>query len=907
MNQMIVVNLVLRSQNNFSAKECDLVRIFNDSVRKFYALLFPCICSYLFKFTTSSDGATAALSLSDRHRTISYRREIAFGRIISLAENTNVTGENLSNLFPTSVKDGEDSSTTINTTVFNTDADVVVNEPLRPIRIPNSIVSKSTDEIHQDLKDFLQKPVLVSSGNLNTTDTASTFTAINFPTFYGTVDLYKQKFKGNYGVRMDLRFRLVLNANRFQMGRYMLVWLPFGGSDLGINNVPRWNAAHVFSLTQRSQLPHAEIDLNCDTEVELLIPFASAVNFVNINKTINNSATTTDLGSIDIYPYVPLTVASGPTTCGYSLWVSAENIELYGTVVPQSRGFSVKKGKSISEKERESGGMGAISSTLMRIKRTADLFTKVPALSAYGTTVSWMSEILAGAASNFGYCRPTNLQKIDKMGRFIYAYLPNCDGPDNSTPMSLSYKNTVANVPAISGCDIDEMDFSYLVTIPSYVSTVDVTDTTTSGTVIFNLDCLPSQMYTSVTVNTDILVNYAPAAFLSTQFRNWRGSMVFKFKFVKTEFHSGRFLICFQPSDEIGGTASTPDLTTSAYLHREIIDVRCGNEFTFVVPYIATTPYLPFNKSFGKLFMFVLDPIVAPATVPSKVSIICERAMGADTEFAVPQFSPFLPCMGVVPQMGALDDPLSNECSRVEGTLGSSSVKTDVATLASMCVGEKISSIRTLLKRPIPITVFPGAAVTGNKYISIFPFHYDANYVNGATTNIAGSWTDLFGMFSSMYLFSRGGVRLKMINTTTSLINSAVISQTYSRESQSPTSAVTAGTSTSYGTGNLNDQDFGNLRFTSLAQDTHEIEIPQYWKTYSRLNSIQWTNPSATVTVGNTPLHNAGSVTYCAMDQTTVVKPTIYRAAADDFQLGLFISIPPMYSKVGGAFYNSWS
>jgi hypothetical protein len=815
-----------------------------------------------------------------------------------------VTADNLSNAFAPGTTNGANSTEAVGTTVFNNDAAISSAEVSHRVRLPNSVIQHSSDGLSQSLVDFLKKPIVVTTGNLTSTDTVSSFTGVDFPKFYNTIPLYKEKFRGNYGVRMDLVFRLVVNASRFQMGRYMLLWNPIGGADSNLVNMTRSMFSHVFTLTQRSQMPHAEIDISCDTEVVFTVPWSSALNFVNVNNVINNGLTSSGMGTIQMYPYMPLSAVVGATTCGYTLWVHAENIELFGATIPQA-GFSVsRKGKSISDAEREQIASKPISSILMKIKETADVISYVPLLSQYGTSVSWLTEKLAGAASSFGFAKPTNLEKNSKISRIVNGYIANVDGPDNSLPLALSYKNQVANMPALGPTDLDEMDFAFLVTIPSYINTVAWSSANVTNTVLYSNDVHMQSDLVSNTVNGDTFFSFAPFQFVAQHFKYWRGSVVYKLKFVRTEFHSGRLSVAFQPADVFNGTATIPDVTNAHWIHREIIDLRTGSEFTFVIPFISTQPYVETYNSIGKFSITILDPLIAPATVPSTIWMIMEKCMGPDAEFAVPNATSFMPAMGVVPQMGTPSNDVDNICDRRSAMLGNSQLHVSEGELSAMCIGEHIRSYRTLLKKPVLSSNFT-AITAGKIYINLYPFSNDAMSVNGVTNTKPSVNPDLISMISSLYLYSRGGIRYKIVSEN--VANEMVQSVPFYSNGVTPTGTISTGTTTSINTASLNKyQAFYNSRYLSLAQDSHEIEMPNYWKTFARVYGMQWTNPSS-VASNSAPLAKQDSITYCNVDEITNMKPLIYRSVADDFQLAYFLSVPPMVRYTSDAFYNSFT
>jgi len=135
--------------------------------------------------------------------------------------------------------------------------------------------------------------------------------------------LWKNKLTGFYGIRMDMRFRIVINANRFQQGRYIIGWVPLAGISPTTSNFKAVfvNNMHMATLVQRTTVPHVEFDLATETSAELLIPFVSTQNFWPLNSAISGNDVSS-LGYLSLYPYSPLVSPAGSTVASYTLYVS---------------------------------------------------------------------------------------------------------------------------------------------------------------------------------------------------------------------------------------------------------------------------------------------------------------------------------------------------------------------------------------------------------------------------------------------------------------------------------------------------------------------------------------------------------------------------------------------------------
>jgi hypothetical protein len=807
-------------------------------------------------------------------------------------------GSQIANIFPMDVVEGEGAVESSGTTKFVSDSNVVSATKTNVTRLDPSFLKSSTDMTSQDIKDFLAKPVILASGNFGVTDTFSTF-----PEFITPADILNisnmmfEKTKGYLGFRATTVLRLVINATRFQQGRYNLQFIPIGGAVVTSTNPARQRITGLNStLTSRTQLPHVEIDLSCDTEATIVYPWNSAVNYYPLSAN-TNATSYGSVGLFKIYPYSALEAGSGDTTCGYTLWAHFEDVELIGAAVPQSgKMFYTKtKKKNETEVEQDSSGMGPVSSTLMRVSNAAKIFTAVPLLSSYASMTSWYAELLSGAASAFGWAKPVNLEHSTRVTQNYLPYSANVDGPDESFPLSFSYTNQVGKAEGFSGTDVDELDFTYICTIPAYYAKVTWTDAIGTGATIFSINVGPRGALNTRTVTARSILDLAPFQYVSYLFKQWRGSMVYKFKFVKTEFHSGRLAVSFSPFDPHVLTPSVSTLADTVFLHRQIIDIRETNEFTFVVPYISSSPYTDVTSFTGRFSVMVVDPLIAPSSVTGAIQLIIEQSMCSDAEFAIPARTTLTPVYGITPQSGEPFSSEENVCANYRGFIGSSVAAGDDSINSLFCVGEKISSFRTLIKMPTPLA--PVGTPVAAPYMNIIPFALPfTNYTPGTTTYTLPSFVpDLFSVISQFYVYGRGGVRLKFLDNTS--VTAAEPFSVYITSSTPSTAALNS--TVAFEVDDVANNNTSTARsclptFFYKAGYSGEVQVPQYMAYHSRLIS-----DCLALTGGLSYATGIGSINPKIGVTRASVPPvnnlaTLLRSASDDANFGVFLAIPPM-------------
>jgi hypothetical protein len=707
---------------------------------------------------------------------------------------------------------------------------------------------------------------------LQATDSGTTFGMFAVLTTILNKNLYALKTAGFLGIKADVILRLQVNANPFQAGRYFLCFIPTVGANPNAVHTGYYLFAHRFSAVQCSQLPHAEIDLNCDTECILKIPFNSCDTMYSL-RSATLADGMTDIGAVFMRPYSSLITVAGSSTVSYTLWGSLENIELFGPTVPQSG----RRG-TVSEQELSRSKLGPISGALNRVSRAANIISEIPLLSEFASMTSFFADVGARAAKVFGYAKPDSRQPPNNIIRTIFPNAYNVDGISSGYKLALSERNELAVLPGFAGSKFDEMSIDYIKTIPSYFTNVVWNDTQNSETELIRFNLNPSYFAKGHNDSGNEVVDMTPMCWVAAFFGLYRGSIVLRFKFVKTCFHSGRLMFTFIPTDP---RFTNPDTTTPAlfdYANRQIVDIRDGNEFTLAFPYTANQNYLTNGVSYGQVVISVLDPLKAPATVSSSVPILCEAWGGADLEFASPtsiSWEPYLP------SAAQSSDPCNLEYSTVGGM---NIVTSDI--YAKSCIGEKILSLRSLIKCAVPLPEYNGTIQTGNEwFISPWTFLW-TKFVGPTGVARPKQPADYLTAISAPFSTFRGSMRFYGdTNDNTRWKANSWYAHTVL------TGRITTG-STAAGTDYRN---FAMNKATVIGNTSMDgginFSIPYY-------NAYHSTPVADTIFAGlsldpNEARTHKPKMIYMLSTQVPVTV-NFSRFAGDDFSFGGFVSVPPM-------------
>jgi len=563
-------------------------------------------------------------------------------------------------------------------------------------------------------------------------------------------------------------------------------------------------------------------------------------------------------------------------------------------------------------------GVGPISGALNRVSLASRILGEIPLLTSITGPVSWATAIMSRAATAFGFSKPRSAGAITKQHINGLSYINNSDGQTTAHSMGLLADNHVTRLPGFAGTDNDEMSMSYMLSIPTWFRTVSWGPGFVSASPLFSipLNLVTFEQYLGASSTYNFYAP-TPVAFLRRYFAYWRGGLCFKFKFVKTEFHTGRLMFVFNPTNIVN-----PSFSDTEFMYKEIVDIRESNEFTVTVPYAQVVPYLDtIGGQNGFLRCYVLNPLVAPETVPPDINILMEMHAAEDFEFAFPcpptatavaflnKEAPVAPLARLAPidegtvlkdedenlsdearDAGLVSQALGENAAENEHTLqpatqpeniGSGSPAASGGLASSLaCIGEKILSIRQLLNRSIAVHYNLGGAWFGVEF-NPFEIQLPVAYTN--TIQNSPMAVDYYSTFSSLFAYKRGSVRMTAVPARVGSSANGLASSL--RANLMPKSSTTSFRSPRNSDVRL-PWNVCNEAFPT--NPGISVEIPQYTRTHSTLNRL------STVAAGDpTDTYAPNAVVAFRIALTGAAPTTFYRSIAEDFQLGFFIGTVP--------------
>lgn len=404
-------------------------------------------------------------------------------------------------------------------------------------------------------------------------------------------------------LKCDTKIRIQIAANPFVAGRLLITMSP--------------NDAY---LTQRHQVaykglrglsahPGLELDLQSATAADLLIPWCGEADAADVTNRNDFNAC-----KVDIWLITPLSVATNAPTANVPIQVyaSLENVELR---LPTP----VKATLQVNRKKEAPGPIQEIAG---KVGKATDLFKDIPVVGTVASNVSWVSNLISGAASIFGWSRPIvgpTEPVVNVPGRGYN----NFKASDASVVLGFDSENSIGELHNIAPEDVDEMSVGYVCARRSLCDVVEWKATDSVDTVLGTLAVGPLLIETSFSADGETYVDATCGDYLMSKFRFWRADTHFRLSVVKTAYHVGRLEVFYFPIEQLPSATDLKALdTTNCY--REIFDITDRDEIEFVVPYLhrhllqQTTGR---ESPLGFIVLRVVSPLTSPDTVSDSIHI----------------------------------------------------------------------------------------------------------------------------------------------------------------------------------------------------------------------------------------------------------------------------------------------
>lgn len=804
-------------------------------------------------------------------------------------------------------------------TTFADDKAVVNQEVPLESNMPRRLRNEFHDDRNHSVISFLQRPRIVQTVLWQAQTANTELIAFNVPTGIFS-DMHRNKLDGFTSVRADAIIRIQVNAQPFQAGRLIAQIIPIP-TLMGQDRVNEC----VRTLDRKVVMHNVQLDISKQSEVTIRIPYVSPFFAFDL---ISGKY---EWARFVLSVYSPLNQVS-QVALQVNVWAYFENIELgYPTLSPLYTPITDQiKLNTVQDISKSVEGRGFITQAVgvldQVVQSGADLVSGFapslgPVVKPIAKVTDAAFDIFKLAADQLSFIPGLSKPEPAFHGKTVLVRptqnFGTGDGVDHGFKLAMHNMNRLDFIRNWAGSDMDELSFDYLKRMPNYISVFNYTNNSAFGTVLWRTNISPTYRSEPVDFSVGSQQNFGTVSmptpthlqYICGPFQQWRGSLVYTFKFVKTDYHSGRVEICFVPFS--GASETTAQTTRYDYVYKIIVDLREQTEVSFTVDYTSVTPYKFVNHSVdpitfsgtwdqtkawstGQLIVRAITPLqLGSNIVSSSIRCLVEVKAGDDFEVTVPIKQSFLPIKRPNTNLTSSD----TITDQIYATAGSRDLRSEyvehkvkipsitgiesnippiTAEKALACVGESFGNFRTYIKR------FAWYAHKHDRFYAAYNDFNPPGLNTGSDTidtqqvlwlatksDFQDLGFDPLCYVANMYAFFRGGVRYKYWTTNPGALIKASLVGTYPKVQNVP-------------------QVMSANAYELQGKKIFEFSMP--FNSPTALAPVNYVEDAQTEDTVSSP--TVMMITNTSEDDLDNYDISLARAAGDDFDLGYFIGPP---------------
>lgn len=488
------------------------------------------------------------------------------------------------------------------------------------------------------LKDFLQRPYPLAAYEWTSTSALEIYTP--WETLLGLQPVICKAQNFAY-MKAKMRISFKINGTGQHYGRLIAFWVPLGAGTIS-----------VFT-TNNTSLHHITLSPTSSDTQEMMIPFIYPEYYYPLGALNGRSDLPDpyDYGKIYLYPLVPLqTVGSTIPTVNITIWANFEEIELMGPIEEFNEDVTKAKQVIAARKRKKESKYSTLPYVATPhsfegfLKSAANVVEGIPkTIAKVATSVEPVLDVGASVARGAMLLDKPNDCQASQHVRLEYPDVTHVEGLSDVKSLGLRQANCVQPAYDLTGGSPNDMDISHVIQTPGVLDIISFTSTDVPGNMLAAYPMSPATAKWDVS-STNFISQPTFLSDMAVLFKNWRGSLRFKFDIVSSAFHSGRLRIFFSPGTVVNTTLTFDEIAQSSNTVNAIVDVKTDSELSLAVPWVMSKPLLntdwsPLNQdwSFGTLYVQVVNPLSSVQTPVNPVNIIVWVSAGSDFQFVYPQ------------------------------------------------------------------------------------------------------------------------------------------------------------------------------------------------------------------------------------------------------------------------------
>lgn len=618
---------------------------------------------------------------------------------------------------------------------------------------PVAACSRSTQhmlpkQVEMSIENFLSRPRVYSRTTWSTANAVGTILVNHtVPTVFFSSSQILDKLRNFRFFSCDVHMRVLINANKFSLGRLLVYALPYP-VPLPIGHMP---SANFKSIAQHTGYNCAYVDAGDNNSIELKFPFSydqqaydmldpNAAPWVRFYVEVLNAYNSTEVDNAEVVVY---------------MWMS--NIALN---VPTQASFVEGIMQSESVKQAMTGALDMADKTLATVHKVADFIT--PVFDNNSENLSWVRALSNLALGVFGFSKPLNASTMSPMFQIPGRGFTSVDGDFPGVVLGATLDNQVLVENCEGAVDSDEMDIATYCSRRALISQFVWKKTDPAGTVLFKWPVSPGMGIKGDDAGTHIC---SPLSFVASMFQNWRGGIKYHLAIVANRFFSGRIEFVFLSGVMANKVGSTIAIGAIEGAPRVICDIKESTDCSFEIPFVSSFPWLEtairspvegyngeLNTTLGTVVVLVHNALKGPSSVPDQIPINVFVSGSRDIEFANPCTT-----WNVHPQVEAQMQSMPVDAARNEEIDKEVHIMTDGNPLgllpAKTSIGESIKNLRQLTRR---LQLEYATSVPDANALVVDPHYYGEDWLPTHGSNLMFTIASSFRYWkgSRRYMFS---------------------------------------------------------------------------------------------------------------------------------------------------------
>lgn len=498
--------------------------------------------------------------------------------------STNNTGNSQSS---TLFNAGEKSINRDTITTFSTSTDV---DPNTQYSLPQYSVNVQPES---DLKDFLARPVVISTINWTSGTTLNTSFKPWLEFLQNTA--IKKKIDNYYLIRGVLKLKAVVTASPGLFGAAYASYQP----------IEYFNPAPIIEtatydgwMVPFSQRPGIDLNIEENTGGEMTLPYLWTHEWLDVTR-LN---TISEFGEITVRNFTPLVNVGGTAadvTIRFFAWMDeVETSVPTSQLALQSEGMKKGKGKAKKDTGEYSETDGVISKPASAVASVAGMLSEVPVIGPFAKATEMAAEGVGAVAKLFGFTNPPVLEDVKPFKNSSLPPLATTEVCHPYERLTLDSKNELTIDNTSRGyIGKDELDIETFCNRNSYLDYVTWSASDAVGTALWASRVTPELARRDGSSNYKAQPIFACVA--AQCFQYWRADMVFGVRVVSSKNHTGSIRVCYDPHGDI--VTSSPDF---AVVTNWVLDITTDKVTEICIPMSNEYAFLetirdPFEQRFG--------------------------------------------------------------------------------------------------------------------------------------------------------------------------------------------------------------------------------------------------------------------------------------------------------------------